>query len=92
VLDIARGAPWPPEYPGRSLPHPFLERWRGREDELAADAGAQRDYREAVARGELPPEPVWASQATDLITDVRPAADLVTALAAQAEEALAAGR
>ncbi len=35
-----------------------------------------------------PLEPVWASEAIDLITEVSPAADLVAALAAQAEEAL----
>jgi nitronate monooxygenase len=89
LLDIARGAPWPSKYPARTLRHPFLDRWRGREGELAADADAQRAYQEAVARGELPPVPVWASEAIDLITDLRPAADLVGALAAQAEEAMA---
>jgi nitronate monooxygenase len=89
VLDIARGAPWPSRYPGRSLGHPYLDQWRGREAELAADTAAQRAYQEAVARGALPPEPVWASEAIDLITDLTPAADLVGALAAQAEQALA---
>jgi nitronate monooxygenase len=52
------------------------------------DAAAQRAYHEAVARGDLPPVPVWASEAIDLITDLRPAADLVGELASQAEEAL----
>jgi nitronate monooxygenase len=89
VLDIARGAPWPPEYTGRTLGHPFLDQWRGREEELAADAGARRAYQRGVARGVLPPLPVWASEAVDLITSLMPAADLVGALAAQAEEALA---
>jgi len=89
VLDIARGAPWPSRYPGRSLGHPYLDQWRGREAELAADTAAQRAYQEAVARGALPPEPVWASEAIDLITDLTPAADLVGALAAGAEQALA---
>ena len=42
-----------------------------------------------MASGELPPQPVWASQAIDLITDLPPAADVVAALAAQAEDALA---
>jgi nitronate monooxygenase len=32
---------------------------------------------------------VWASEAVDLITDLRPAADLVGVLAAQAEKAMA---
>jgi nitronate monooxygenase len=42
-----------------------------------------------VASGEFPSEPVWASQAIDLITDLPPAAEVVTSLAAQAEHALA---
>jgi nitronate monooxygenase len=89
VLDIARGAPWPPEYTARTLGHPFVDQWRGREEELAADAAARRAYQRGVTRGELPPLPVWASEAVDLITGLMPAADLVGALAAQAEEALA---
>ncbi|MFE7357895.1 hypothetical protein ACFU8Q_33365 [Streptomyces sp. NPDC057543] len=46
-----------------------------------------------MARGEVPPLPVWAGEAVDLITDLPPAADLVATLAAQAEDALTrAGR
>jgi nitronate monooxygenase len=46
-----------------------------------------------IACGDLPPRPVWATQAIDLITDLLSAADLVGALAAQADDALArAGR
>lgn len=88
VLDIARGSRWPLEYTARTLGHPFLDQWRGREADLAADPDAKRAYQEGVARGDLPPEPVWASQAIDLIHDLPPAADLVGLLAAQAEEAL----
>lgn len=93
VLDIARGSAWPARYTGRSLGHPFLDEWRGREADLAADSGARQVYREAVARGDIPPEPVWASQAIDLIHDLPPAADLVGVLAAAAQDALTrAGR
>jgi nitronate monooxygenase len=88
VLDIARGASWPPEYQARTLRSPVIDQWRGREDELAADAEAKRSYRAGVARGDLPPLPVWASEAIDLITDLRPAGELVAAIAAQAEEAI----
>lgn len=35
VLDIARGSQWPSKYTGRTLGHPFLKQWRGREEELA---------------------------------------------------------
>jgi len=54
VLDIARGAAWPSKYPARTLGHPFLDQWRGREDELVADPDARQAYQDGVARGELP--------------------------------------
>jgi nitronate monooxygenase len=88
VLDIARGSRWPSKYPARTLGHPFLDRWRGREGELAADTDARRAYQDGVASGELTPLPVWAGEAVDLITDVASAADLVAAIAARAEESL----
>lgn len=93
VLDIARGSRWPAKYTARTLGHPFLDEWRGREDSLAADPAAGQAYQDGVARGDLPQLPVWASEAIDLIDDLPPAADLVGVLAAQAEQALArAGR
>jgi nitronate monooxygenase len=88
VLDIARGSRWPSRYTARTLGHPLLDQWRGREDELAEDSEAKQAYREAVARGELPPLPVWAGEALDLITDLPSATELVGRLAAGAEAAL----
>jgi nitronate monooxygenase len=93
LLDIARGSRWPPQYTARTLGHPYLDRWRGREAELAADPAARQDYDDDVARGAIPALPLWAGEAVDLITDVPSAADLVATLANQAEVALAnAGR
>jgi nitronate monooxygenase len=89
ILDIARSSRWPSKYTARTLGHPFLDQWRGREEELAADPDARTAYQDGVARGELPPLPVWAGEGLDLITDLPPAADLVGALAAQAQDALA---
>ncbi|WP_369389403.1 NAD(P)H-dependent flavin oxidoreductase [Streptomyces sp. CG1] len=88
VLDIARGSHWPAKYTARTLPHPFLDRWRDREAELANDAQARQSYQEAVARGEIPALPQWAGEAVDLIDDLPCAAGLVGTLAAQAEDAL----
>ncbi|MGD0064630.1 MAG: hypothetical protein ABSB76_14450 [Streptosporangiaceae bacterium] len=73
----------------RTLRNPFFDRWRGREEELAADPAARQAYRDAIAGGDLPQDPVWASEAIDLITELSPAAELVGTLAAQAEDALA---
>lgn len=92
VLDIARGAGWPDRYTARTLRNSCLEQWRGREDELRdelrVDSAAGRACREAAARGDLHVAPVWAGEAVGLITDVRPAGELVAALAGEAEEAL----
>ena len=71
--------------PGPLIPQPV----EGREAELAADPQARQAYQDGIAQGGLPPQPIWASQAIDLIRDLPPAADLVGALAAQAENALA---
>ncbi len=49
---------------------------------------ARAAYQQAVSQGELPPVPAWASQSIDLITDLRPAADLAGDLARDAELAL----
>ncbi|MGD1223492.1 NAD(P)H-dependent flavin oxidoreductase [Streptomyces krungchingensis] len=93
VLDIARGSRWPARYTARTLSHPFLDRWRGMEEELAADPRARQAYEDAAAHGEIPALPQWASEAVDLIEDLPSAADLVGTLARQAEDALArAGR
>lgn len=88
VLDIIRGSRWPSKYTARTLGHPYLDRWRGREAELANDPHARQDYQDDAARGAIPPVPVWAGEATDLITDLPSAADLVLTLATRAEDAL----
>jgi nitronate monooxygenase len=92
ILDIARGSRWPREYSGRTLSHPFLDQWRGRETELADDPEAQQAYRDGVERGDLPPLPVWAGESADLINDLPSAADLIPLLVREAERALAAVR
>jgi nitronate monooxygenase len=87
VLDIALGE-WPARYTARTLRNAFLDQWRGREDALGRDQAARDAYQAAVARGDQDSAPVWASEAIDLITEVTPAADLVRAIAQQAEAAL----
>jgi nitronate monooxygenase len=88
ILDIARGAPWPERYPGRALRNAFLDRWRGREDDLEADEEAKAEFVAAAAKGDLSVVPVWASEAIDLITSVSPAAELVAQFVREAEAAL----
>jgi nitronate monooxygenase len=88
ALDIARGSAWPAEYPARTLRNPFLDRWHGREDELAGDSVALQEYRDAAEREDLNYAPVWAGEAVDLITGLESAADLVGRIAHDAEKAI----
>jgi nitronate monooxygenase len=88
ILDVVRGSRWPWAYTARTLGHPHLERWRGREDEAATDPQARLDYQEDLARGAIPRLPVWAGEAVDLVNDLPSAADLVDTLTRQAAEAL----
>jgi nitronate monooxygenase len=88
ILDIARGAPWPARYPARTLRNAFLDRWRGRETELESDEEAKASFRDAAHRGDLDVLPVWASESIDLITEALPAAELVSLLVSEAEQAL----
>ena len=71
VLDIGRGIPWPAEFGGRALRHPYADKWHGREDELRAMA--EPDPMEQPA--------VWAGQAAGLVAKPRSAADIVRELA-----------
>lgn len=87
VLDIGRGSAWPAKYPARTLVNPFLEEWRGRDDELAADDEAQAAYQAAIERGDADAVPIWAGQALDLITAIEPAGELLARLATETEQA-----
>jgi nitronate monooxygenase len=74
VFDIARGVPWPAEFPGRAIRNEFSDRWHGHEDEV----------------GEQEVDSVWAGQAVGAIDDVPPAGEVVERIAREAEERLAA--
>lgn len=89
VLDLARGSGWPAQYTARVLCNPFLDRWRGREAELASDHQARRAYAQAVDDNDPDAISIWCSEAIDLITEVDPATELVRRLASEAAAALA---
>jgi nitronate monooxygenase len=88
ILDIARDSGWPPEYTARVLTNTFLDQWRGREAELAADDETKRAYGEAAGRNDPGTVAVWASEALDLITEIASAAEIVGQLAVDAEAAV----
>ncbi|HMA87371.1 MAG TPA: nitronate monooxygenase [Burkholderiales bacterium] len=88
VFDIARGYDWPERYTGRALRNRFLERWHGREAELAADNAAREAYREARLRGDFDQALVWGGEVVDLIRAAEPAAALTERIGREAREHL----
>ena len=90
VYDIVRGLDWPPVYTGRALANGFAEQWHGREEELRQSRAAEYPcYAEAAARQDFDTATIFAGEVVDLIHDIRPAAEIVTDLVADAERALA---
>lgn len=86
VFDIAQDIPWPPQFPGRALRNEFAERWHGREHALRAHReAAQAGLDEARATEDFSEMYVYAGQASALVRDVPPAAELVAMLASEAE-------
>jgi nitronate monooxygenase len=92
VFDVARGIEWPEDYTGRALRNRFLERWDGREEELAAALDTEGSaLQEAMREGNTDTMMVWCGEAADLITDVPAAAELVRCIGAEAEACLRSG-
>jgi nitronate monooxygenase len=92
VFDVARGTEWPEDYTGRALRNRFLERWDGREEELAASLDTEgAAFREAMQEGNTDIAVVWCGEAVDLISDVPTAAELMQRLGAETEACLRSG-
>lgn len=79
---------WPHEFGGRALRNRFTDTWTGREAELGDAPEATDELQEARANSDYDVDHVYAGQSVGLVREARPAAELVTALAEQAEELL----
>jgi nitronate monooxygenase len=92
VFDLIRGYAWPPIYPGRAIRNGFMERWDGRESNLADAVETERAGYQAAARdGDYDTAVVWAGEVIDLIKSVESASALVARISAEAEAQLRAG-
>lgn len=87
VYDVALDRPWPERFPERLLRTPFVDRWHGHEDALAADATARAEFRAAAAAGDSSVVPVDAGEGVGRLTGVRPAAAVVADLSRSAAPA-----
>jgi nitronate monooxygenase len=89
VYDIVRRLDWPPEYNERTLSNPFCDGWHGNESELLSSLpDAVSIYEAALAAEDFNIAAMFVGEAIGRINDVRPAADLVADMAADADRIL----
>jgi nitronate monooxygenase len=89
VYDMVRRLDWPPEYNERTLGNPFVDGWHGNEAKLLAvlpDAVAT--YEDAVAAEDFDIAAMFVGEAIGRVDDVRPAADIVADMVAEADRIL----
>ncbi len=92
TVDIVRDLQWPAEFTVRVLRNGFVERWHGAEAELAAAKPREiARYQAAVAAGDFTTAAVLGGEAMGLCDAVRPAAEIVSRIVAEAETALRRG-
>ncbi len=87
--DIVRALPWPQEFTARIQRNEFVNRWRGRESELAEHIDAERPgYVQAFADGDPEKTAVWFGEAAGLIEAVEPVATIIERMVTEATHSL----
>ena len=83
--DVVRALPWPQEFTARIQRNGFVNRWRGRESELAQEIDVEGPrYLQAFADGDPENTAVWFGEAAGLIDAVEPAATIVERMVTEA--------
>ena len=84
VFDIAQRYPWPATIPERVLRNRFTDRWHGHEQELTADPTLTRHWQRPSPPDDHRLAPINAGQGVAMLRTVRPAAEVIDQLCADA--------
>jgi len=84
AFDVAAGYQWPTRYGERVLANEFSKRWTGREHELADDLVAREEFARATELDDPAVLPINAGEGVGQIHGIRPAADIIRQLSADA--------
>jgi nitronate monooxygenase len=86
VMDLARKLDWPARYSARVLRNAYIERWHGREAELAAVADEEAAiYRKAWAEGDPEGSNTFVGEVAGLIHAIEPVAVIIERMVGEAE-------
>ncbi|MBV8281960.1 MAG: nitronate monooxygenase [Candidatus Eremiobacteraeota bacterium] len=89
VYDIANNKSWPPGYTGRVVRNEFVEKWHGREKELAGVRAEElKKVQHAFASGDFDVGNVTVGEAIGLVHDIPKAGDLINRIVAEASARL----
>ena len=87
VMDMARQRHWPEGFTARVLVNDFINKWHGREAELAEKIDIIiPQYQKAWEEGDIDMANVFVGEATGLIADIQPAAEIIASMVKQAEK------
>ncbi|MDN3055199.1 nitronate monooxygenase [Streptomyces sp. SRF1] len=85
VYDIVRSYDWPVEYNGRVLRNRFIDRWHGREADLATHlAEAAAAFKDAVSQQDYDIANMIVGEGVGLIQEILPAGEVVRRMAQDA--------
>ncbi|MFE5580850.1 NAD(P)H-dependent flavin oxidoreductase [Kitasatospora sp. NPDC056531] len=85
-FDVVRGIPWDQVYTARAVVNDFTRTWTGRDAELASRRGEiEPAWNTAVARDDTTQRAMLVGENLDQIQDIRPAAQVVHSVVADAE-------
>jgi len=88
VFDVGQRIPWPLQYPGRALRNRFSEQWHQQIEVLAQDQEAQQQLTQAIASENYDIAYLYAGEAVGMVTQQRPAAEVIQQLGEGAEQLL----
>ena len=93
VYDVVRRRDWPEGYTGRLMKNEFIEKWHGREVELAEMQETELAKVEAAYEaGDYETANVTVGESIGLVRDLPPAGELVRRISAEATARLSLGR
>jgi nitronate monooxygenase len=91
IADDACGLDWPNGVTGRVLRNRFTQEWEGRREALRAKTATYPPFGHLVELDQSPETAInWAGESAGLVAGVRPAADIVADVVADAERLLRA--
>lgn len=88
VFDRVNKLPWPSQFPGRALRNSFAEQWHGREEELLHNEDEIARFRKGAEARNYDVTSIYAGETVGLLSQQRPAKDIVEGLGNGAEQLL----